>query len=77
MVVTVSGRAVVNGTMYGGATHHQMPTYLRQLGAYRAVGLDGGGSTTMYVRSTTTGAPYRVDRPSTSLRAVPNALGWR
>jgi exopolysaccharide biosynthesis protein len=77
MVVTVSGRAVVNGVMYGGATHHQMPTYLRQLGAVRAVGLDGGGSTTMYVRSTLSGSPYRVDRPSTSLRPVPTALIWR
>jgi hypothetical protein len=77
MVVTVSGRAVVSGTMYGGATHHQMPTYLRQLGADKAVGLDGGGSTTMYVRSTLTGTPYRVDRPSTSLRPVPTALLWR
>jgi hypothetical protein len=77
MVVTVSGRAVINGTMYGGSTHHQMPTYLRQLGAYQAVGLDGGGSTTMYVRSTVSGSPYRVDRPSTSLRPVPNALFWR
>jgi exopolysaccharide biosynthesis protein len=63
--------------MYGGATHHQMPTYLRQLGADKAVGLDGGGSTTMYVRSTLSGAPYRADRPSTSLRPVPTALLWR
>jgi hypothetical protein len=77
MVVTVSGRAVVNGVMYGGSTHHQMPTYLRQLGAVRAVGLAGGGSTTMYVRSTLSGSPYRVDRPSSSLRAVPTALLWR
>jgi hypothetical protein len=77
MVVTVSGRAVVNGVMYGGSTHHQMPTYLRRLGAVRAVGLDGGGSTTMYVRSTVGGSPYRVDRPSSSLRAVPTALGWK
>jgi len=77
MVVTVSGRAVVNGVMWGGSTHHQMPTYLRQLGAERAVGLDGGGSTTMYVRSTVTGSPYRVDRPSSALRAVPTALGWK
>jgi hypothetical protein len=77
MVVTVSGRAVVNGVMYGGATHHQMPTYLRQLGADKAVGLDGGGSTTMYVRSTVSGSPYRVDRPSNALRGVPTALGWK
>jgi hypothetical protein len=76
MVVTLSGRAVVNGTMYGGATHHQMPTYLRQLGAYQAVGLDGGGSTTMFARLTTGGSPYRVDRISTYLRPVPNALYW-
>jgi hypothetical protein len=76
LVVTVSGRAVINGVMYGGATHHQMPTYLRQLGAVLAVGLDGGGSTTMFVRSSLGGTPYRVDRPSTTLRKVPNALTW-
>jgi hypothetical protein len=76
LVVTVSGRAVVNGVMYGGATIHQMPTYLRQLGAVNAVGLDGGGSTTMFVRSTLGASPYRVDRPSTWQRKVPNALTW-
>jgi exopolysaccharide biosynthesis protein len=53
-----------------------MPTYLRQLGADRAVGLDGGGSTTMFVRSVVGGTPYRVDRPSTTQRNVPNALTW-
>jgi len=77
MVVTVSGRAVVNGVMYGGSTHHQMPTYLLQLGADRAVGLDGGGSTTMLVRNAVGGTPYRVDRFSSSQRAVPTALGWK
>lgn len=77
MVVTLSGRAVINGVMYGGSTVHQMPTYLRQLGADRAVGLDGGGSTTMVVRSSVSGSPYRVDRPSSTQRAVPTALAWR
>ena len=76
LVVTVSGRAVVNGVLYGGSTHHQMPTYLRELGAVTALGLDGGGSTTMYVRSRLGTTPYRVDRPGAPLRKVPNALAW-
>lgn len=76
LVVTLSGRAVSSGVMYGGSTVHAMPTYLRQLGADRAVGLDGGGSTTMFVRSTAGGTPYRVDRLSSTQRAVPNALTW-
>lgn len=76
LVVTVSGRAVVNGVLYGGATHHQMPTYLRQIGAEGAVGLDGGGSTTMFVRNAVAATPYRVDRPGSPQRNVPNALLW-
>ena len=76
LVVTFSGRAVINGVMFGGSNVHAMPTYLRQLGADRAVGLDGGGSTTLYVRSSSTTSAYRVDRMSTTLRAVPNALTW-
>jgi hypothetical protein len=76
LVVTVSGRAVVNGTLFGGATHHQMPTYLKQLGAVGAAGLDGGGSTTLWVRASLTGAPYRVDRATTYQRAVPTGLSW-
>jgi hypothetical protein len=76
LVVTVSGRAVINGTLFGGATHHQMPTYMRQLGAVNAVGLDGGGSTTMWVRNYVGGAPYRVDRSTSYQRAVPTALSW-
>jgi len=76
LVVTVSGRAVVDGTLWGGATHHQMPYYLKQLGAVEAVSLDGGGSTTMLVRSSLAGSPYRVDRPTSYQRAVPTALSW-
>ena len=76
LVVTVSGHAVINGVMYGGSTHHQMPTYLKQLGAVEALGLDGGGSTTMFVRSTATGTPWRVDRPGAPQRRIPNALAW-
>ena len=76
LVVTFSGRAVINGVMYGGSTHHQMPIYLRQLGAVVALGLDGGGSTTMFVRSKVGAIPYRVDRLSSTQRMVPNALTW-
>jgi hypothetical protein len=76
LVVTVSGRAVLNGVLYGGATHHQMPTYLRQIGAVTGLGLDGGGSTTMFVRSVLGGTPYRVDRPGAPQRKVPTALTW-
>jgi hypothetical protein len=74
LVVTVSGRATVNGVRYGGATIHQMADYMATLGSYDATNLDGGGSTTMLVR-TTAGTVVRMDRSgSEAQRAVPNVF---
>lgn len=77
LAVTVSGRAVVNGVQYGGATIHQMPTYLSQLGVVMAVGLDGGGSTTLMARPRLGYAPVRVDKvEKVAQRAVPDSVVW-
>jgi hypothetical protein len=77
LAVSVSGRAVINGVQYGGATIHQMPTYLKELGAVRAIGLDGGGSTTLMVRVRPTYSPIRVDKvEKVTQRAVPDAVVW-
>lgn len=74
LLVTVSGRATVNGARFGGATIHQMADYMQQLGAYDATNLDGGGSTTMLGR-TTKGSAVRLDRGAKEAqRAVPNVL---
>lgn len=73
-LLTVSGRSIENGVIYGGATHHQMPDYLAALGAYNAAGEDGGGSTAMYVRTNPGGMPVRVDRTVGFDRSVPNFL---
>ena len=74
LVVTVSGRATINGVRYGGATIHQMADYMAKLGSYDATNLDGGGSTTMLVR-TTAGTIVRMDRSGTEAqRAVPNVF---
>ncbi|MDX6274559.1 MAG: hypothetical protein QOJ92_1769 [Frankiales bacterium] len=75
IVMTVSGRASKNGVRWGGATAHQVGDYMKKLGAYEAISLDGGTSTTMVVRYALGGTVYRVDRSaSDSQRAVPNVL---
>ena len=72
LFVTATGRATVDGVRYGGATIHQMADYMQRLGSYDATNLDGGGSTTMLVR-TTSGTIARVDRCGCEWqRAVPN-----
>ena len=74
LVVTVSGRATIAGVRYGGATIHQMADYMARLGSYDATNLDGGGSTTMLVR-TPTGKVLRMDRPIGQVqRPVPNVF---
>jgi exopolysaccharide biosynthesis protein len=74
LFVTVSGRATVDGVRYGGATIHQMADYMATLGSYDATNLDGGGSTTMLVR-TTAGTVVRMDRSGSEWqRAVPNVF---
>jgi Phosphodiester glycosidase len=77
LVVTVSGRAVIDGVRYGGASTAQMGKYLRQLGAEQAVKLDGGGSTTMLVRKTAGGPLVRVDQAkNASQRPVVNTFSF-
>lgn len=75
ILLTVTGRATVDGMEFGGATKHQLPDYLAAVGAYEATGMDGGGSTAMYVRRTRGGSPVRVDRLGPApRRPVPNLL---
>ncbi len=78
MVVTASGRALVNGTRFGGATVHQFADYLRRLGAVKAVNLDGGTSTTLLVRLRVGGPLIRLDRGAGEYqRAVVDAISFR
>ena len=51
-----------NGFRVGGATAHQMAEIAQQLGATEAVRVDGGGSTTMIVK--TKGVLQRLDLPN-------------
>jgi exopolysaccharide biosynthesis protein len=75
IVMTVSGRASNNGTRWGGATAHQVGDYMKKLGAYEAISLDGGTSTTMVVRYAVSGTVYRVDRSASDYeRPVPNVI---
>ncbi|WP_143447837.1 phosphodiester glycosidase family protein [Kineosporia sp. R_H_3] len=74
-LVTVSGGT--GSWRYGvfvGASHHQMAAVARGLGATDAVLLDGGGSTTMVLR-TASGALRRVDGPFVTQRELPDILG--
>ena len=74
LFVTATGRATIDGVRYGGATIHQMADYMAKLGSYDETNLDGGGSTTMLVR-TTSGTVARVDRCGCEWqRAVPNVF---
>jgi hypothetical protein len=78
LVVTVAGRALVDGSRYGGASAWGWGQYLRQLGAVSAVNLDGGGSTALLVRREVGGPLTRVDRSDDAAqRPVANALAFR
>jgi hypothetical protein len=78
LVVTVSGRALVGGSRYGGASAFGLGQYLKWLGAVSAVNLDGGGSTALLVRRTVGGPLNRVDRDGDeAMRPVANALAFR
>ncbi|WP_088289602.1 phosphodiester glycosidase family protein [Kineosporia sp. A_224] len=73
-LVTVSGGT--GSWRYGvfvGASHHQMAAVARGLRATDAVLLDGGGSTTMVLR-TASGALRRVDGPFVTQRELPDIL---
>jgi hypothetical protein len=78
LVVTVSGRATVNGTRWGGSTVHQFAEIMRALGARQATALDGGTSTTLLIRRSVGGPLIRLDRPiSEYQRPVVDALVFR
>jgi len=78
LVVTVSGRATVNGTRWGGSTVHQFAEIMKGLGLRNAIALDGGTSTTLLIRRTVGGPLVRLDRPiSEAQRPVVDALVFR
>ena len=75
--VTIQGKYDQWGVRWGGATVHQAADYLISLGADTAVALDGGGSTTMLVRTKLGGTPIHIDRsnPRDTQRPVVNVIG--
>ena len=78
LVVTVSGRATVDGTRWGGSTVHQFAEIMRSLGARQATALDGGTSTTLLIRRTVGGPLVRLDRAMSEYqRPVVDALVFR
>jgi hypothetical protein len=65
---------VFNRFRLGGSSVHQLTTWLKELGATQAVAVDGGGSTTMYVREPSN-SYVRVDLPATEwVRNVPQGI---
>ena len=61
------------GYRLGGASLHQMGDWLVALGAVGGVGLDGGGSTTMYVKRS--GVYDRIDLPDSEwVRSIPQGV---
>jgi hypothetical protein len=70
-VLSVEGRQAHSG----GATLTELATMMADLGAYSALNLDGGGSTTLLAREAGDAAPRLVGSPSDGEeRAVPNGL---
>ena len=74
--VTIQGKYTKWGVRWGGATVHMAADYLLQLGADNAVALDGGGSTTMLVRTKVGATPMHIDRanPKDGMRPVVNVI---
>jgi len=71
-IVTVDGRQ--NASV--GMTLKEAAQYMKELGAYNALNLDGGGSTTMVSRPLAENSLAVVNTPSdSSLRGVTTALG--
>ena len=78
LVVTVSGRATVQGTRWGGSTVHQFAEIMKALGARQSTALDGGTSTTLLIRRSIGGPLVRLDRSiSEYQRPVVDALVFR
>ena len=65
---------IFNRFRVGGSTVHQLTAWLKQLGATQAVSVDGGGSTTMYVKQPSN-KYLRLDLPATEwVRTVPQGI---
>lgn len=76
LVVAVAGKRA--GSSWGGVSVHQFAGLLKQLGAVTAIRLDGGTSTTLWVRKTVGGPLVRLDRSSADYeREVVDALSFR
>ena len=76
LVVAIAGKTY--GSSWGGASVHQFAGLLKQLGAVTAIRLDGGTSTTLWVRKTVGGPLVRLERSSTDYeREVVDALAFR
>ena len=65
---------VFNRFRLGGSSVHQLTAWLKELGATQAIAVDGGGSTTMYVKQPTE-TYMRLDLPATEwVRSVPQGI---
>jgi hypothetical protein len=65
---------VFNRFRLGGSSVHQLTAWLKELGATQAVAVDGGGSTTMYVKQPSQ-KYMRLDLPATEwVRSVPQGV---
>lgn len=72
LMVTIDGR----DTSYKGVSQEVFTDIMLKLGAYDAINLDGGGSTTMAVMPAGVDSPVIVNRPSDGgLRKVVNGIG--
>ncbi|WIV12069.1 phosphodiester glycosidase family protein [Proteiniborus sp. MB09-C3] len=72
IMATIDGR----DTSYKGVSQETMADIMLTLGAYDAINLDGGGSTTMAIKPAGTDDPVIVNRPSEgSQRKVTNGIG--
>lgn len=71
-LVTVDGRQAGST----GMTLTQLAQYMQELGAYNAINLDGGGSTTMVERKPGTSSLDVINKPSDGMpRSVATAIG--
>lgn len=71
ILIAVEGRGISIG-----ATHYEMAQLLLEYGAYDAIHLDGGGSTTLAIRDDDSQEiNVANDVSGGTLRAVPNAIG--
>jgi hypothetical protein len=76
IVMTISGRYGRGASLVGGASVRQASRYLKALGAVEAINLDGGGSTTMFVRRGAALVRYDRGVGVGSQRSVGNAYGF-